>query len=150
MPVSLALKRLLRIRELEEELSRSALENAVSEREHFQRHLHLAMDRKRDGRNFWNEGVSAGELENRQAGLEEIGIAGRLAEFASTQLAEAEKQLSERRESYLTTRTRHRQAETLIDEGEREDAQKALRRNQQELDEWFRLGATRNTNWKEK
>lgn len=141
MPVSPGLKRLLRIRELEEELSQSALENAASEREHFQRNLGLAIDRKRAARSLWSKSVSADERESRQAGLEEIGIAGRLAAFASTQLAEAERQLSERRESYLAKRTRRRQAQTLIEETESEDVRTAIRRDQQELDEWFRLRA---------
>ena len=141
MPVSPGLKRLLRIRELEEELSQSALESAVSEREHFRRTLGLAIDRKRDGRSLWSQSVGAGELENRQVGLEEMGLAGRAAAFASMQLAEAERQLSERRESYLATRTRRRQAQALIEENESQDARTALRRYQQELDEWFRSGA---------
>ena len=149
MPVSSGLKRLLRIRELEEELSQSALESAVSEREHFQRTLQLAIDRKSAGRNLWGRSVAACESENRQVGLEEICIAGRLAECASMQLAEAERQLSERRESYLATRTRSRQAQTLIEETESEEARRALRRDQQELDEWFHLGASSAADRKE-
>ena len=156
MPVSSGLKRLLRIRELEEELSQSALESAVSEREHFERNLGLAIDRKRAGRSLWSKGVGAGagesedrQSEDRQVGLEEMGVAGRLAEFASTQLAEAERQLSERRESYLATRTRRRQAQMLIEEAESEGARTALRRDQQELDEWFRLSAKSDAGHKE-
>jgi flagellar biosynthesis chaperone FliJ len=141
MPVSPGLKRLLCIRELEEELSQAALERAVAEREHFERNLGLAIDRKRAGRSLWSQGVEAGESENRQAGLEEMGAAGRLAACAFTQLAEAEKQVSERRESYLATRTRRHQAQTLIEETRNEDARTALRRDQQQLDEWFRLNS---------
>lgn len=144
MPVSPSLKRLLRIRELEEELSQSALESAVAEREHFQRKLELAVARKRTGRSLWEEGIQSkqkDQADQRQAALEEMRIGARLADSASAQLAEAEVQLSARRESYLATRTQRRQAETLIEEAQRDDAQIKLRRNQQELDEWFRSGA---------
>jgi flagellar export protein FliJ len=141
MPVSAGLKRLLRIRELEEELSQSALDSAVTAREHFQRKLQLAVQRKQDGRTLWGASASAEQSEGRRIALEEMRMGHRLADFASDRLAEAEKQLSQRRESYLATRTRRRQAETLIEAAQCDDAQLALRRNQQELDEWFRSGA---------
>jgi flagellar export protein FliJ len=144
MPVSPALKRLLRIRELEEELSKSALESAVAEREHFRRKLAMAVESNRSGRRLWGESVHAGDCESRHAAVEEMRLAAQLTGLASAKLVAAEKELNRRRENYLATRTVRRQAETIIDEAEQRDAQVALRRNQQELDEWFRSNALRD------
>ena len=141
MLVSHALRRLVRVRELEEERSRLALARAVAERDRLNHALDLASHRERNGRALIALSVHSGELCDRLAGLEEARIAHRFREVLSERIDAAESEVSERRESYLSTRIKRRQAETLIEEAERKDAQQGVRRDQQALDEWFRSRA---------
>jgi hypothetical protein len=98
----------------------------------------LAGHRERNGRALIALSARSGELCDRLAGLEEARIALRLREVLSERIASAELEVSEQRESYLSTRIKRRQAETLIEETERTDARQGARRSQQDLDEWFR------------
>ena len=138
MPVSHALKRLIGVRELEEERSRLALESAIAERDRLNHALDLASHRERNGRALIAISAHSGELCDRLAGLEEARFAHRVRELLFGRIEAAELEVSEHRESYLCTRIKRRQAETLIEEAERKDAQQCVRRDQQDLDEWFR------------
>ena len=144
MPVSHALRRLIRVRELEEETGRLALDSAVAERSRLNHALDLVSQRERNGRALIALSARSGELSDRLAGLEEARIAHRLKEVLSERIAAAELEVSERRESYLSTRIKRRQAETLIEEAEKKYAQQGVRRDQQDLDEWFRSRAQSN------
>ena len=141
MPVSHALKRLVRVRELEEERSRLALDSAVAERDRLTHALELASHRERNGRALIVLSAHSGELCDRLAGLEETRMAHRLRELLFERIAAAELEVSEQRERYLSTRIKRRQADTLIEEAERKDAEQCVRRDQQDLDEWFRSRA---------
>jgi len=92
--VSRALRRLLRIRDLEEEQARLALEAALVERHRLDQALHAASARERGGRELVAASARSGELPDRLAGLEETRIAERLESVLTPRLAEAEDEAS--------------------------------------------------------
>jgi len=138
MAVSRALRRLLRIRDLEEEQARLALETALGDRHRLELALEAASERERGGRSLVAASVRSGELPDRLAGLEETRSAGRLTAFLTPRLAEADEEVLGLRDEYLATRVERRQAGTLIEEAEARDALDLDRRSQQGLDDWFR------------
>jgi len=137
MAVSRALRRLLRIRQLQEEHSQAALDDALSELRHFEAALRSARERERGGRRLVAAGAVTGNLTDRLAGLEETRAAARRASFLEPRIAEAESTVSERRRQFLERRVERRQAETLIREKETADALEAGRRAQSSIDDWF-------------
>lgn len=138
MPASRALRRLLRVRELEEDQSRIALESGLAELNRLQNALTITNQRDRRGRQLVAASAQSGELPDRLAGLEEMRSAVRMAEFLAGKIVAAEGKVTELRESFLSTRVQRRQAESLIEETERKDAVEANRRAQQALDDWHR------------
>ena len=80
MPVSPALRRLLRIRELEEVQCRLALESALGEISGLEKALTQSTGRDREGRRLVSLSVQSGELPGRLAGLEEPRAAMQLGE----------------------------------------------------------------------
>ncbi len=144
MAVSRGLRRLLRVRELEEEQRRLALEAAMTELHRIEDALDQAGERGRNGRELVTASVHSGELTDRLAGLEESRSAARRAEVLADRFSDAEAEVAELRESYLSTRVERRQAEALIEETEARDAVEAKRRSQQDLDDWHRSRMNRN------
>jgi flagellar biosynthesis chaperone FliJ len=136
MAVSRALRRLLRIRDIEEEQCRLALESAVGERNRLEHALTMTGERERRGRQLVKTSVHTSELRDRLAGLEEARAATRLAAALGPRIAEAELDVAALRREYLFKRVERRQADTLIQETEARDAIEANRRNQQALDDW--------------
>ena len=145
MPVSPALRRLLRIVDIQEEQCRLALEAAVAELARLEHWLAASEDRARSGRRLVVAGVRSSELPDRLAGLEETRSAVRWTEALLPQISEAEVEVAHLREDFLTKRVERRQAETLIEEAEARDALEASRHSQQSLDDWYlnRLHASR-------
>ncbi len=90
MAVSQALRRLLRVLEIEEEQSRQALEAATGELRRFERALIATSSQARRGRHFLIAGLQNGELPDRLAGLEEIRAAKRRAAALTPRLAQSE------------------------------------------------------------
>lgn len=146
MAVSRALKRLLQIRELEEEQSRLALESALGELRELEKALHGSAERGRLGRQLMAASVETGELADRLAGLAEARAAARAAEWLAERRSAAERELEEQREEFLVSKTERRQAETLIDAVETRDAIEAKRKAQQGLDDWHRTRRKRAGN----
>jgi hypothetical protein len=138
MAVSRALRRLLRIRDLEEEQQRLALESALGEMQALERALEATTDRDRWGRELSQGGVRSGEWIDRQAGIVETGAAHRSAAVLMPRLAASEEEAAHRRAEFVRKRIERRQAETLIEQTEASDALEAGRRSQQSLDEWYR------------
>lgn len=138
MAVSRALRRVLRVRDLEEEQCRLALESALSELSRLEHALIATSDRDRRGRRLIEASAHSGELPDRLAGLEESHAAVRRANALIPRIAEAELDVAELRQLYLDKRIERRQAETLIEEAEARDAVEAERRSQQGLDDWYR------------
>jgi len=138
MGVSWALLRLLRIRELEEEQSRVALESALGEVARLEQALAGAAERDRQGRILVTRSAKDGELPDRLAGIEESHAARRRSLLLVPLLESAEKAAASMREDLLRKRVERRQAESLVEEARAEAATEALRREQQGLDDWLR------------
>lgn len=137
MAVSRAMRRLLRVREIEEELRRAALESATGDLKRLEAALAAAQKRERRGRRLVVASVGTGEVEDRIAGLEETGAARRHAAALKPRIAEMELTIAARRREFLSKRIERRQVETLVGETEAGDAIEAGRRAQRELDDWF-------------
>jgi flagellar biosynthesis chaperone FliJ len=138
MPVSKPLRKLLRIRELEEEQVRSALEATLGEANRIGAALEAAAQREKHGRRMVTGSVHTGSVTDRIAGLEENRIVSNMARTLNVRLAAVEQQAAQLREHLLATRVQRKQAETLVEEGKaRADAQ-AEHRRQQNLDDWYR------------
>ncbi len=137
MPVSRSLRRLLCIRNLEEEQGRLALELALGDLRQLENALHATVERARGGRRLVGVSARSGELPDRLAGLEETRAAGRHAAALKPKIAQTELDVVALRQEYLARRIERRQAETLIEETEARDALDAGRRGQQSLDDWF-------------
>jgi flagellar biosynthesis chaperone FliJ len=137
MAVSRALRRLLKIRNIEEEQSRLALESAVSELNRLEAALAATTERDRLGRRLVERSASNGELPDRLAGLEETRAASCHAAALGPRIADAKLDVAGMREEFLARRVERRQAETLIEETEARDALDAGRRGQQSLDDWY-------------
>lgn len=146
MAVSRALGRLLRIDEIQEDLSRVSLESAVGELRRLEDVLSAAGDRARGGRQLVVSSAYSGELPDRLAGLEEARAALRRAQLLAPRIADAGIEVAALREAFLARRVERRQAETLIRATEARDAIETARHDQQSLDDWYlnRLSASRS------
>ena len=138
MAVSRALRRLLRIRDLEEEQCRLALESGLANLNRIKHAQEASVERGRRGRRLVESSAHSGELTDRLAGLEETRSAARSVLALAPRVANAEQNVASLREEFLDSRVERRQAETLIQEAEARDALDAERRAQQGLDDWFR------------
>lgn len=138
MPVSRSLRRLLRVRDIEEEQCRLALESALGELNRLERAMAATVERDRQGRRLVEAGVRGGELLDRVAGLEETHAASRMATVLASRMAETALDAAALRKEYLGKRVERRQAETLIGETEARDAVATGRREQQGIDDWYR------------
>jgi flagellar export protein FliJ len=138
MAVSRALRRLLRIRNIEEEQCRQTLDLAVADLARLQHALGEAAERSSGGRRLVQASASSGELADRLAGLEETRAADRRTVALIPWIADAAQEVEVLREDYLSKRIERRQAETLIEEAEARDAVEFERRGQQGLDDWYR------------
>lgn len=138
MALSNPLRRLLRIRELEEEQSRLALEAALSEVTRIDSALTTAAERAKGGRRLVTSSARTGCLTEKIAGLEECRMADLASGLLNVQLAEVEERAAQLRERFLALRVQRRQAETLVEQSNRRIEAERLRRQQQDLDEWHR------------
>lgn len=138
MAISRAMRRLLRVRDLEEEQSRLALESAVGDLHRLEAALGAAQQRERRGRRLVQTSAQSGELPDRLAGLEETRAGARHAAALTPRIAEAEAEVATLRQEFILKRVERRQAETLIQETAARDALEEERRGQRALDDWFR------------
>jgi flagellar export protein FliJ len=137
MGASKALERLLHVREMEEEQQRLDLESALGRLQHLERAREKAGAREREGRALVGESVQTGHLVDRQAGLVETSVASNHARALAPRIAAAEEEVLRRRQEFLEKRVERRQAETLIEEAEAQEAVESGRRSQRNLDDWF-------------
>lgn len=138
MAVSRGLRRLLRIRDLEEEQNRLALESAMGELHRMEIALAAAQTRERSGRRLVAASAETGEVCDRQAGLVESDAARRSASMIASRIAAGQMETARLRQRFLEKRVERRQAETLIDEAEALDAMEAGRMGQRSVDDWYR------------
>jgi hypothetical protein len=137
MAVSRALRRLLRIRELEEEQNRLVLESALGELNRLERALAATLVREREGRKLVEASARSNQLMDRLAGLEEARSAGLHAIALGPRIDAQQAEAAARRLDFFAKRVERRQAETLIEETEAREAIEAGRRGQQSIDNWF-------------
>ncbi len=142
MAVPRAMRRLLRIRGMEEEQRQVALESAQGDLRRLEGLLAVVQERERRGRRLVAASAETGELMDRIAGLEEMRAARRHAAALTPRIAEAELAVTARRREFLAKRVERRQVESLIQKAEVKEAVQAGRRAQGELDGWF-LGRAR-------
>jgi len=149
MAVSHALRRLLRIRELEEEQSRLALESTLGELHRLEHELAATFERDRLGRSLVHVSAQSGQLTDRLAGLEETRSASIHAAALEPRINGMGEEVAGRRQEFLMKRVERRQAETLISETEAQEAIEEGRRGQQALDDWYSSRLYRNRNSEE-
>jgi hypothetical protein len=137
MAPSRSLRRLLRIRDLEEEQSRLALESALGELNRLENALKATVELERRGRRLIEASARTGELPDRLAGLEEAHTADRLFAVLGPRIEAKEEEIMARRAEFFSKRIERRQAETLIKESEAQEAIEAERRGQQAIDNWY-------------
>ena len=135
MAVSKALRRLLQTRGLEEEQRRLALESAVSRLHGLMRARDAAGVRERDGRALAGSAVVSGDLADRQAGHVEAEAARKIRRMLAPRIEATAMETARLRQDFLDKRVQRRQAETLIEEIETQEAAASGRREQQELDD---------------
>jgi hypothetical protein len=140
------MRRLLRVLEIEEDQSRAALARALADLKRLQTAMAATAERDRAGRRLVAASASTGELADRLAGLEETRAALRHAAALTPRIAEARLATGARQQEFLSKRIERRQAETLIQRAEADEAIEAGRRAQQGLDDWFLRGAHRARN----
>jgi len=144
MAVSRGLRRLLRIRTLEEQQSRMELESAMSELRLLEQALDNAAGRETHGRRMIETSARTGVIADRLAGLVECDSAGRQTTLLQPRIASAEEDAAELRRLFLAARVERRQAETLVEEAETREELDAARRGQKELDDAFGSRRSRN------
>jgi aspartokinase len=141
MAVSRAMRRLLRVLEMQEEQARAQMESALADLRKLERALDAAGERERAGRRLVKTSAAMNEttdpIIDRLAGVEESRTASRQAAALKPKIATAGAQVSERRREFLDKRVERRQAETVISRAAEQEASESGRRVQRELDDWF-------------
>ena|SRR6202044_3696471 len=132
-----AMRRLLRVLELEEEQCRALMEAAVADLKQLENALTAAGDRERKGRRLVAASVTTGALADRVAGLEESRLAQMHHLTLKPSIAEAEVIAGSRRQEFLGKRAERRQVETVVEKARADEARDAGRRSQRALDDWF-------------
>jgi flagellar export protein FliJ len=137
VPVSRALRRLLRVLEIEEEQRRIELESGMAEAGRLNRALNAAGARERGGRSLVVSSVLTNEVRDRLSGLEETRTAQRVRAALRPKVAEAQTEVAAMRQEYMAKRTERRQAETLVEKAKAREEVELGRRTQRMLDDRF-------------
>src|ERR1700749_796064 len=137
MPISEALRRLLKVRDLEEEQYRAALESAIAEEHRLENGFAAARLRQRSGRRQITQ--DTGICADRIAGLVEQEAGRRAAAVLARRVAEGKRRVAQIGELYLAKRVERRQVEGIVQKAEATSEVESDRRTQQSVDEWFGL-----------
>jgi len=137
LSVSSSLRRLLAIRDLQEEQCKLALESALGEFHRLEHALQTTHERDRRGRSLIHAGTQTGQLTDRLAGQEESHSASLHAAALVPRIDAKGDEVEELRRNFQFRRVERRQVETLIQETEQLEAIEAARRGQQSLDNWY-------------
>lgn len=138
MAVSKALKRLLRVRGLEEEQRRAALESALADLRRIETGLEECCVLERRGRDLMR---ATQETAERVAGRVELDAAQRRARVLAVRRTEAERLAMQSNAAFLEARVERRQAETLVEEAQTRENIALAHSAQQSLDEWHAASA---------
>ena len=145
MVMKRTLNRLLRLRELEEELSRLELELAVAERNSRKQEVALAVSRQMQGRRSFAAGIGEQNELARTAGLLESEEAQKLRLRVEPYLEASDREVSRRQVDFLSRRTGRRQVETLLEDELNKVKIETGRRTQQAIDDWYGRRAAKET-----
>ena len=137
MAISRSLRRLLRVRELQEEQGRLARESSVGELDRLEDAMKATASQDRRGRLLLDASARTGELLDRVSGLEESRTATRIAAVLVHRIEARTRDVNTRRQEFLGLRVARKQAESLIAEAVSADAIDSGRRSQQALDDWY-------------
>jgi hypothetical protein len=137
MAVSHAMRRLLRVLEMQEEQCLAQVEAALADLRQLESALIAADDQDRAGRRMILASAATGEIVNRLAGLEICRTALWRIGMLTLRIAEARQTVNVRRRELLNKRVERRQAETILEKIDAADALEANRKIQRELDDWF-------------
>ena len=133
---SSAIRRLLRIRALEEEQSRMVLEAAEAEVKRLQSALGSVRQSEHQGREILTRGVQDGEPTDRIAGVEQIRACEQAAAWIAGRTLQAEAEAGTQRSAFVEKRIQCRQAESLHDAAISQSLHRDEKRMQQMQDEW--------------
>jgi flagellar export protein FliJ len=131
------LERLWRLRELEEEQSRLALEARVQDRDRIAQRLESATQGVVQSRRVFADRLGDPDTATRTGALAELGQARRRQAAIRPQFELAEIEVERGREEFLARRTGRRQLETLLERGQQAAREETARRAQQMLDDWY-------------
>ena len=131
------LSRLLRLRELEEEMSRMELEGAVGDRERVAGELAAAVNRQALGRQGFLVSIGDPDTAGRTGAVISMEQARELSVRIASRLEAADREVIRRREEFLSRRTDRQQIETLVQREQLTLREEAGRRAQQMLDDWY-------------
>jgi flagellar export protein FliJ len=131
------LSRLLRLRELEEEMSRMELESAVGDRNRVAGELAAAVNRQALGRQSFLVSIGDSDTAGRTGSVISMEQARKLSTRIAPRLEAADREVVRRREEFLSRRTGRQQVETLVEREQRTLKEEAARRAQQILDDWY-------------
>ena len=131
------LRRLLRIRELQEEQKRQQLDAALAKLTSLQKTRDAAGEMQRRGRRLVGSSILSGEIIDRQAGLMQTEFARRRARTLAPQIASRQKETIELRWEFMEKRLERRQAEALVELDDVREKVESGRRSQRNIDDWF-------------
>jgi hypothetical protein len=137
MAVSKALLRLLRLRGMEEDRRRMALEAGLRKLRSLENAKDAASARDRQGRELMRSSAASGQLADRISALAESAGGRRQAQALAPLIAVSEVEGFRLRQEFAEKRTERRQAETLVEETLDLDLVESERRSQQALDDWY-------------
>ncbi|HEX7728541.1 MAG TPA: hypothetical protein VF392_05855 [Terracidiphilus sp.] len=135
MPNLRALRRLLRVRTLEEEQRQAELEAVLAASHHLESMVAYQEQGSRAGRALAFTAIFHDEGASRLAGLEQLDRMAARASALAPALETAQAAVAEARQSYLASRVERRQAQSLIEAAERDLAVTERRRAQQQADD---------------
>ena len=138
MAATRVLHRLLKVRQLEEEHLKTALESAQMDLGNLVEAQRGAVEREGRGRVLILESVRTGELRDRLAGIEEVRFATKLRIALSMRIETAERKAEQLRAHYAAKRMQRQQVDVLIEAAEAEQKLAESRRTQEALDDGHR------------
>ena len=137
MTILRSFKRLLHVRDIEEEQARISLEAALHRFNELQTAAQRVQQRDQEGRRMLISGIEQGDGAERIAGLEESRCAAQQSRHLKPQMEEAEASVSILRRQLMERRLARRQAETILQGADIKAHLESLRRMQQASDERF-------------
>ncbi len=138
MPVTRSLRRLLRIRDIEEEQHRLTLELAQSELRTIEDAIVASQWREQEGRMLVDAGLASGDVTDVQSGRLEVNSARSNFTSLLPRRDECEQRVNVSREALREKQIERRQTEAVIEAAMATEKVKSVRHSQNDLDDWFR------------